>query len=214
MMSALDHRLVADYLARLRAEARRLPADQANELVADIEHHLLDAFNQPPLAGDPSEAEIRDVLERLGTPAEVVDAAAPQGSSMGVPMTAPEKPNRGRAEAAAAILLVGAALLFVVWFLAIPMWVAGIVALVLSSRWNLGDKVLAALSWGTLMPFTWAAVAGVGFVATVTCAGEGCEPAPDPGLSVMNWVAIGFTIIYLAFVVWASLKLVRAARRG
>ncbi|MGA4669265.1 HAAS signaling domain-containing protein [Propionibacteriaceae bacterium Y1923] len=208
-MTALDHWFVVDYLARLRAEAQRLPREQADELVADIENHLLDAFEQPPLSGDPTEAQILEVLERLGTPAELVDAAG--APPMPPPMNvAPTKTNRGRAEAGAAVLLVLAALVFVLWFISIPMWVVGLVLLLVSSRWTPGQRVLGALSWGTLLPMVW--VMGATTATVTTCEGEGCTP-PEVGLTTLNYVAIGFTVVYLAFVVWASVRLIRAARQ-
>lgn len=208
-MTALHHRLVADYLARLRAEAQRLPRDQGDELVADIEAHLLDALEPTPDRGAPTEARIREVLDRLGSPAELVDAADP--AEQPSPSSGPGTRNQGRAEAAAPILLVLAAVIFPVWFLSVPMWLAGLVVLVLASRWSLGQKLLGALAWGTLLPLVWVMLGTV--AATSYCEGEGCT-VPDPGLTLVNYLAIGFTIVWLAFVVWATVRLVRAARRA
>lgn len=70
MMTTQTHPLVHDYLQRLTTESRRLPADQAAELRTDIEAHLGEA-----LPHGASEAEVRQVLDRLGSPAELVTAA-------------------------------------------------------------------------------------------------------------------------------------------
>src|SRR5690606_17922208 len=60
MMTALQHPLVTGYLIRLRHEAGRLPREQADELVSDIEAHLVDALDDQP--GD---AQVMQVLDRL-----------------------------------------------------------------------------------------------------------------------------------------------------
>ena len=93
MMTATDHPLVQDYLARLREESRRLPLDQARELEADITEHL-----QAALGEDPGEVRVRDALDRLGSPSELVaeaagtpSAAAPSRAS--APSTRPSAPS-------------------------------------------------------------------------------------------------------------------------
>ena len=58
MMTNLEHPLVQDYLARLRAQAAALPEGEARELVADIEEHFVAAERQ----GRTSEADIRTLL--------------------------------------------------------------------------------------------------------------------------------------------------------
>jgi hypothetical protein len=64
--------LVDDYLRHLDAAASALPAHRRDELVSEIRDHLQEALRQAP-AGD--EAAVRDVLERLGSPEEIVAAA-------------------------------------------------------------------------------------------------------------------------------------------
>ena len=65
--------LVEDYLRHLEAVASALPAYRREELLAEIREHLAEALRQVP-AGD--EAAVRSVLERLGSPEEIVAAAA------------------------------------------------------------------------------------------------------------------------------------------
>lgn len=65
--------LARDYLKRLGKAARRLPRARRNELIEEIEAHLGEAL--PPGA---SETEVREVLERLGEPEQIVAAAAPE----------------------------------------------------------------------------------------------------------------------------------------
>jgi hypothetical protein len=66
--------LVRDYLGRLEAEARRLPDDRRAELVSEVREHIEIALAQ---AGAGDEATVRTVLERLGSPATIVDADQP-----------------------------------------------------------------------------------------------------------------------------------------
>ena len=79
--------LVEDYLRRLEAVASALPAYRRDELLAEIREHLAEALRQVP-AGD--EAAVSSVLERLGSPEEIVAAAAdpvPAGQFARVPDT-------------------------------------------------------------------------------------------------------------------------------
>jgi hypothetical protein len=64
--------LVDDYLRRLDAATSALPAHRREELVSQIRDHLQEALRQTP-ADD--EAAVRNVLERLGPPEEIADAA-------------------------------------------------------------------------------------------------------------------------------------------
>jgi Domain of unknown function (DUF4190) len=65
--------LVEDYLRHLEAVAAGLPGYRREELLAEIRAHLDEALRQVP-AGD--EAAVRSVLDRLGSPEEIVAAAA------------------------------------------------------------------------------------------------------------------------------------------
>jgi len=80
--------LVEDYLRHLEAAASGLPAYRRQELLAEIREHLDEALRQVP-AGD--EAAVRAMLERLGSPEEIVAAAAdPMPAGQFVPMYVPE----------------------------------------------------------------------------------------------------------------------------
>ena len=79
--------LVEDYLRHLEAVASGLPAYRRDELLAEIRAHLDEALRQVP-AGD--EAAVRSMLDRLGSPEEIVAAAAdpmPAGPFGPVPET-------------------------------------------------------------------------------------------------------------------------------
>jgi len=75
--TALDHRLVRDYLRELDKAMRGLPDTQARELKEQITAHLDDALQ--PGAGD---HEVAATLSRLGSPADLAaEAGAASGSS-------------------------------------------------------------------------------------------------------------------------------------
>jgi nitrate/nitrite sensing protein/HAAS domain-containing protein len=75
--TALDHRLVRDYLRDLDKAMRGLPDTQARELKEQITAHLDDALQ--PGAGDD---EVTATLSRLGSPADLAaEAGAASGSS-------------------------------------------------------------------------------------------------------------------------------------
>jgi uncharacterized membrane protein len=66
--------LVDEYLGRLETAARGLPTDRRAELVAEVREHIEMALAD---AGSSDEATVRNVLERLGPPDEIVAEAAP-----------------------------------------------------------------------------------------------------------------------------------------
>jgi Nitrate and nitrite sensing len=75
--TALDHRLVREYLRELDTALRGLPAAQALELREQITAHLEDALR--PEAGD---QEVAEILRRLGSPAGLAaEAGAASGPS-------------------------------------------------------------------------------------------------------------------------------------
>lgn len=66
-----DDRLVADYLRRLTSAASTLPADRRTELIEEITAHIAEAR-----AAQGQAANVPDILEQLGDPAQIVQAAA------------------------------------------------------------------------------------------------------------------------------------------
>ena len=64
--------LVANYLARLRAAVSDLPESDRQQIVEQISEHISSARSALP---QQTEAGVRDVLERLGTPEEIATEA-------------------------------------------------------------------------------------------------------------------------------------------
>ena len=74
MTTMQTDRLVDDYLSRLEEAAAHLQRSRRAELIAEIREHIEAALREEEAA---SEVAVRNVLERLGPPEEIVDAAEP-----------------------------------------------------------------------------------------------------------------------------------------
>jgi len=186
-MSTDDDQLVEDYLRELRNAARGLPADRRDELIEEITAHIAEARQS-----DGSPLAVRNILDRLGDPADIVRAAADTpagspawpgapGSAAGHPAAAAAPPGR----AGAGALELAAVLFLLLGGIVIPVlgWFVGVVLLWLSPRWTAKDKLLGTLVWpgGLLAPALLAAAgAAAGLLATsvTTCTTGGAVVAP------------------------------------
>lgn len=123
MTTVHTNKLVEDYLRRLEQAAAPLARARRAELVAEIREHIDDALLE---AGAADEVAVRNVLERLGPPEEIVAAAAP-------PAAGPTG-RAGKLEVGALIAL------------AVPFagWLVGIPLMLVSQAWAGRDKALAA----------------------------------------------------------------------
>lgn len=217
MRTALEHPLVLDYLDRLHAETVRLPVPEGRELEAQIREHLVAALPQ-----EPAESEVRDVLDRLGDPVDLVDAAG--GARPGEGPTGPGGPTQGEPsdawrEVGALVGLVGGAVLFWLPIVNLVLWVGGLVLLVLSRRWSVADKVWGALVLG-VGPWILIVASALAFVTTgevcetdaagvTTCTGGG-----DGGLTALNIAAIALTVGFVGLYLWTLVRLARRAARS
>lgn len=141
--------LVRDYLGRLGAAAWRLTVDRRAELVGEVREHIATALAE---AGRRDELIVRNILERLGPPEEIVaaerepDAAAPALAA--VPPTGANVARApwGAVEIVALLLLtVGAVLLPFVGPL------LGLVFMWNSARWTQRKKLVATAIVLTLL---------------------------------------------------------------
>lgn len=146
---------MGDYLQRLDEAAGALPEAERRELRAEIEQHLRDA-----LADDDGEASLREALERLGDPHEIV---AEQLRSQ----TPPQPRRRVGAQQWGAIFLLLAG-----GFLAGIGWIVGLVLLWSSKAWSVREKLIGTLlvPGGLATVFYVALWAGAG---GETCTGGG-----------------------------------------
>jgi uncharacterized membrane protein len=133
--------LVGEYIGRLEASAAHLPTERRDELVGEVREHIEFALAE---AGSADEATVRNVLDRLGSPEEIVAAETrsdPLTDAEAAPMQEPSPGSRAiSVETRALILLtVGAVILPFVGPL-LGLWVAAS-----STRWTLTQKRTAAL---------------------------------------------------------------------
>ncbi|MGW7682655.1 HAAS signaling domain-containing protein [Kribbella sp. NPDC054772] len=131
-------RLVDAYLKELATEAEVLPAGRRDELLADMKAHIAEAR----AGGATSEDEIRDVLQRLGRPSEIV-AAATDGL---VQVVVPPR-MRPQDFVAVGLAMFGPYLLELNTILALVAWGVGLGLLWTSNRWTTIWKLLGTLSW-------------------------------------------------------------------
>jgi len=120
------HPLAQDYLRRLRRAGRRLPPERLSELMAEIEGHLAEAT--PPGAAD---REALEVLERLGSPGDIVGAERPSALE--------PAGRRSWREWSAVILLPLGGFAFGVG------WLVGLVLLWGSRLWTTREKLIGTL---------------------------------------------------------------------
>ena len=146
-----DH-LIDDYLRRLEHAAAHMQRARRTELVAEIRGHIETALAQEQAAG---EAAVRNVLDRLGPPEEIVEAAEP-----------PSPPGDRRAGALEIVALLA---------LIVPLigWLIGIILVFASRVWSRRDKVIGAIL--LTLP---ALVLGLGYIAAGP---NGSEESTPPG---------------------------------
>jgi hypothetical protein len=168
--------LVDDYLRRLTAAASVLPAHRREELLSEIRDHLQEGLRQTR-AGD--ESAVRNLLERLGPPEEIVSAATDSAESGR--LVAPYREINGLAVAS---LLLGI------------LWVAGVgslLALIFGYRarheikksegGQRGSGLAIAgiiLGWIGVAILLVAVLGGLLLIATSSSGGSGTTPVPVP----------------------------------
>jgi Domain of unknown function (DUF4190) len=173
-MNAHTDPLVDDYLRRLDAAASVLPTHRRDELISEIRDHLQEAMRQTPTS---DEASVRNLLERLGPPEEIVNAAT--DSTPPDQFVGPVRETNGSA--------IVSVLLGVLWLAGI----GSVLALVFGYRArreikNSGGSqkgstlatVGIVLGWVGVAMLLIAVLGGVGLVAG--SAGPGGAPVPVP----------------------------------
>jgi hypothetical protein len=127
-----DEPLVRDYLGRLEAAAWPLAAGRRGELVGEVREHIDAALTE---AGRRDEVTVRNVLERLGPPEEIV-AAESEADAPAVP--------RSSTSSWSAIEII-ALLLLTLGAIFIPIFgpLIGLVFVWASTRWTTREKLIA-----------------------------------------------------------------------
>jgi uncharacterized membrane protein len=127
MTTTTLHPAAAAYLKRLRHVIRELPKDSRDDLLSDITAHLHEAIDV-----DATETEVRTVLDRLGSPEEIIAA---QLSDTASPVIAARRTHEW---AAIILLLLGGFALGVGWLI-------GLFLLWSSRAWTTTQKLLGTL---------------------------------------------------------------------
>ncbi len=184
MMNATRPRLVDDYLKELDRSLAGLPPARRKEIVADIEEHIDDHLEE--LGEAPSEAEIRNLLDRVGEPHELAADARVRFD------ISPPQP-RWTDYAALVLLPLGGLLIPVLG------WLAGVAFLWSSKVWSDRDKLLGTL----IVP------GGLALPAVLTL--ELIQPSnSDPLPAVVGLLFIVSLLGPLVMVVYLARKLSRA----
>jgi hypothetical protein len=182
-MTTPAERVVDRYLEDLERSMPDVPKSRREEIVADIVGHIDDALGE--LGREPTEADVLNVLDRVGTPDEIATDARER---LGV--------RRRRISAMDPVALV---LLLVGGFVFFVGWIVGVVLLWASDVWTARDKIIGTLVFpgGLLLPFLLAFGAG----ATETCHSSGTGPEVCTGgpsaVAHIAWIVL-FVVLVLA----------------
>jgi hypothetical protein len=154
--------MAEDYLDRLDAAARVLPDQDRDDLVAELRGHLATGLNEAA-----SDADVRNMLADLGSPHDIVAAAAAQGEASTRATTSPW----GGLEILAVLgLTVGTFVVPVVG----P--IAGLALAWTSTRWSRREKIVASVL--TFLPLIALALGAA--VLTVSGPSRSVHVSPTP----------------------------------
>lgn len=187
LMQSTNQELIDDYLTAVRDATRSLPTGKRESIVGDLESHIEQA-----LPADAGEAEVRTVLDRLGSP----ESIAAEAGAVDAPILAEKGPSRVKE----IIGLIGIS----VGSLFIPLigWVVGMVLVWMSPVWSKLQKITATLVW----PGGWFAMLYLPLVSVRSAASF------DEGVSngVQALLVILFLAAPLAVLAWLIRTLVQA----
>lgn len=178
--------LVRNYLGRLEAASAALPPTRRTELAAEVREHVDAALAE---AGRADEVTVRNILERLGSPEEIVAAETGQARAPG---GAAPVLDRGMAEARSrwgAIEVSAVVLLVLAWparylpfgeFLWLALAAVGLVLVWVSRVWSTRRKVTSTVCVIALYLFASLLMTPASVLCTT---GNPAQPCPQGGPS-------------------------------
>lgn len=200
MSTTTVHPLAADYLRRLRRAARALPHEDRRELLAEIESHLAQSID-----ADTSDVDVLGVLERLGTPEEIVRAQVADASSL--------EPQTGAREWLAIVLL-----LFGGFAVGLG-WIVGLVLLWTSRIWSGREKWVGTLviPFGLALPVWLLLIATRAGATAEICRGVAggpphCTPVAGAAGPGPDWIGIAVAGVLIIASVAGGLRLASGAK--
>ncbi len=152
--------LVRDYLGRLEAAAWPLAVDRRAELIGEVREHIDAALRE---AGRRDEVTVRNVLERLGRPEEIVAAEAEPGEAPST-WVAPQRGGTVMASSAWGATEIIALVLLTVGALFLPFVgpILGLVFVWASTRWTTREKLIGTIIVAVLLLLPIVFLVGVG----------------------------------------------------
>jgi len=134
-MSTTPDKLVERYLKHLEVELDDVPRDRRREIVDEIAGHIAEA--RAGLEHE-TEADVRNILDGLGDPAEIAEDARERFDVRPPVPTAAYKPGW---------MEIGALIMLLVGGVVIPIvgWLVGVILLWLSNAWNVRDKLIGTI---------------------------------------------------------------------
>jgi uncharacterized membrane protein len=201
---------IDDYLDQLERELADLPPARRRELIDELKTHIDEALAATPHA---SEADVRNVLDQLGDPAEIASEA--RG---GAPRPDESERVKARWTDWAAVVLLPFGVLLVLWLSALwprvaalsPLgWLLGVVFLAMSKVWTLRDKLIGALLFpgGEALPFI-----ALGLPAKTCTVGDGVSTCT--GFSLSPWIGIPVLLILVVTPIAVAVYLASKLQRG
>ncbi len=174
-MTTTLHPLAEEYLERLERAASALPAPDRHELLTEIRGHLHAGLPEP--AGD---ADVRNLLQELGRPEDIVAAARSESEPLAGPGPAVTRPPAATgSDSPWGVVEILAVLGLTVGMFLVPVVgpVVGIVLVWVSARWTRKEKWVATAL--TTLPVLAVVLAAGMFVVSGSSSTEDVRtPAP------------------------------------
>jgi len=185
------------YLRELEEELRDLPAARRRELLEEIREHIDSALAE---GRDTDEAEVRNVLERLGAPEDIAEEARRRS---GVTRTKP-----GIREYLVLMLLpIGGVVIPVLG------WLIGAILLAGSTVWTSREKVIGLLVVpGGLLPAALLGFVGGGSCAEIMMDGRVIEQTCSGG-TLPPWLAYVILAVLVIGPIWTVFFLMSRMNR-